>query len=151
MKHYKITDITEWDVDRAMIEGDSSHTGENYNILLGEAEEKVEKLKEQGGAGLPFVCEAEDEDEALDKYNEAHYRDEYVKAAVADITELHKYNVTVQVDCQADVEVYAEDEDEAAEKARDMPLTMDKITDVLDSHLLYVHDEEKGTTKTFIG
>lgn len=151
MKHYKITDITEWDVDRAMIEGDSSHTGANYNILLGEAEEKIEALNTEGGAGLPFFCEASDKEEALDKYNEAHYRDEYVKAAVADITEVRKFNVTVQVECQTDVEVYAEDADEAAEIVREKPLPIDKLTEVLDSHVVFAYDVDNDKMTTFVG
>lgn len=81
---FKIYDITEWDICRSQIENDAQHMGENYHILLGEAEEKRDWLETEGGDGLPYVCEADDIDEALEKYNEEFYCGEYVQAVEAD-------------------------------------------------------------------
>lgn len=85
---YQITDILEWDICRSEIAADCSHTGENYSIALGEAEEMCAELRMNGGEGLPFVCEAEDEEDALAQYNEQFYCGEYVQAAKAEIEEL---------------------------------------------------------------
>lgn len=109
MSKFKITEITEWEIDRIAIEGDCSHNGENYNMALGHAEEMRDELEESGGVGLPFVCEAEDEDEALAKYNEEHYCGEYVQAAKADIVELRRFTVSLQVDPKKDGGVYKDE------------------------------------------
>ena len=141
MSKFKITEITEWDICRSEIEGDCSHTGENYNIALGHAEEMRDELEESGGAGLPFVCEAEDADEALAKYNEEHYCGEYVQAAKADIVELRKFSVSLQVDTRIEVEVFAEDADGAGHLAKTADWDM-KDLEFIESHLVNAYDVE---------
>lgn len=143
MSKFKITEILEWDICRSEIEGDCSHTGENYNIELGHAEEMRDELKESGGAGLPFVCEAEDADEALAKYNEEHYCGEYVQAVKADIVELRKFVVSLQVDTRIEVEVFAEDAKEAGELAESADFDM-KDLEFIESHLVNAYDVESN-------
>lgn len=87
-KTFKILDITEWDICRSEIAADCAHNGENYNIALGEAEERLTWLEMEGGDGLPYVCEAEDIDEAIAKYNENFQCGEYVQAVKADFEEI---------------------------------------------------------------
>ena len=64
----KITEIIEWEEDNCLIAGDASRNGDKAVRDLIEAER--EKKVENGIADrLPFVCEACNIDEALDKYN----------------------------------------------------------------------------------
>lgn len=75
----KITEITEWEKDERLMEGDASHEGwEAVNELVGEEED--EKQNGEWTKGLPFVCEAEDEEEALQKYNDEICEYDYLKA-----------------------------------------------------------------------
>lgn len=143
MSKFKITEITEWDICRSEIAGDCSHTGENYNLELGHAEEMRDKLKESGGAGLPFICEAKDADDALAKYNDKHYCGEYVQAAKADIVELRKFVVSLQVDTRIEVEVFAENALEAGRQASDEPFEM-KDLEFIESHMVNAYDVENN-------
>lgn len=143
MKHYKIIDITEWDVKRNEIAGVCSHTGDNYNIALGEAEEKIEELKTQGGEGLPFVCEAEDEEDALNKYNEKYYGEEDYQASEAEIVEVRRFVVSLQVDTRIEVEVFAENALEAGRQASDAPFEM-KDLEFIESHMVSAYDVENN-------
>lgn len=144
MSKFKITEILEWDICRSEIEGDCSHTGENYNIALGHAEEMRDELEELGGEGLPFVCEAKDADEALAKYNEEHYCGEYVQAAKADIVELRRFVVSLQVDTRIEVDVYAEDAKEAGELAKNADFEM-KDLEYIESHVVNAYDPGNDT------
>lgn len=144
MKHYKIIDITEWDVKRNEIAGVCSHTGDNYNIALGEAEEKIEELKTQGGEGLPFVCEAEDEEDALNKYNEKYYGEEDYQASEAEIVEVRRFVVSLQVDTRIEVEVYADSAEEAGELAKSADWEM-KDLEYIESHVVNAYDHENDT------
>lgn len=75
----KITEITEWEKDERLMEGDASHEGDtSVQELVGEEEE--EKQYGEWTKGLPFVCEAEDEEEALQKYNDEICEYDYLKA-----------------------------------------------------------------------
>lgn len=143
MSKFKITEILEWDICRSEIEGDCSHTGDNYNIELGHAEEKRDELKESGGAGLPFICEAKDADEALEKYNEENYCGEYVQAAKADIVELRRFVVSLQVDTRIEVEVYADSAEEAGQLAKDADFEM-KDLEYIESHMVSAYDVENN-------
>lgn len=144
MSKFKITEILEWDICRSEIEGDCSHTGENYNIELCHAEEMRDELEESGGAGLPFICEAKDADEALEKYNEEHYCGEYVQAAKADIVELRRFVVSLQVDTRIEVEVYADSAEEAGKLAKDADFEM-KDLEFIESHVVNAYDMENDT------
>ena len=61
----KITNILDWEEDTQMMDGDASHEGWRAVQSLLE-EERVKKIDEEEAEGLPFVCEAKDEDEARD-------------------------------------------------------------------------------------
>ena len=143
MSKFKITEILEWDICRSEIEGDCSHTGENYNIELGHAEEMRDKLEESGGAGLPFISEAKDADEALAKYNEEHYCGEYVQAAKADIVELRKFSVSLQLDCRVDIEVMAESAKEAGREAELEDIDWSKV-ELIETHPVNAYDVENN-------
>lgn len=84
----KIIDIIEWSEDTALVMGDASHNGyDNVNSLL--EEEIAKKVKScELAKGLPFVCEANDEDEALEKYNAAYCEYDYMKASRCDWEEM---------------------------------------------------------------
>ena len=76
----KITGITKWDEDYCMIVGDASREGvRNVQTVL--ESERVDKLDHGVASGLPFVCEAADEGEALDLYNDTYCYYDYLKAS----------------------------------------------------------------------
>lgn len=78
-----ITDIIEWEEDTWLIAGDASHEGSRAVQRLLE-QERVRKEDEEWKTGLPFTCEAEDLDDALDQYNEQFCQYDYLKAIDAD-------------------------------------------------------------------
>ena len=84
---FRITEITEWEEDRYMEAGDSSHMsdGDIMRAKLAEYEEKIEGSK---WPGLPFECDAKDEAEAIDTYNEINCGLDYYKALDAEIETL---------------------------------------------------------------
>lgn len=79
MAKFKIVEITEWWKDERLIEGDASHEGWRAVTELVE-EEEDEKQNGEWTKGLPFVCEAEDEEEAIQKYNDEICEYDYLKA-----------------------------------------------------------------------
>ena len=83
MQKFTITEITEWIEDDHVMAGDASHEGRRAVQRLLE-EERVRKLDEGKAEGLPYECEAEDIEDALDQYNEEHCRYDYLKAAECD-------------------------------------------------------------------
>lgn len=75
----KITEITDWVKDERLMEGDASHEGwKAVHDLVREEEE--EKQYGEWTKGLPFVCEAEDEEDALQMYNDEICEYDYLKA-----------------------------------------------------------------------
>jgi hypothetical protein len=80
MKTYKIIEVTEWYEDNGLMDGDASHEGYRAVQRLLE-EERIRKIDNGEADGLPFVCEAESEESAIDKYNEAYCEYDYLKAA----------------------------------------------------------------------
>ena len=93
----KITDITDWEEDSYMIAGDASHEGDRAVQRLLEGE-RVKKIDNGEAEGLQFVCEAEDIDEALQKYNDAYCEYDYLKAAECDWAEVAEFNVVLEMD-----------------------------------------------------
>ena len=83
MKKFTIVEITDWEKDFQMMNGDSSHMPES-DILSKCAEEYESKVENNEWPGLPFSCEAASEDEALDKYNETVCPYDYIRAIDAD-------------------------------------------------------------------
>lgn len=82
-----ILEITEWDRDNRLIDGDASHEGrERVEELI--AEEEDAKLYGEWTEGLPFECEAENLYDALEMYNTRYCDCDYLKA----------------VECEADLE-----------------------------------------------
>ena len=83
MNKYTITEITKWEEDSHMMDGDASRIGwrEVDRILEGE---RVSKLDCGNVLGLPFTCEADSLEEALEKYNDAYYLYDYLKASECD-------------------------------------------------------------------
>ena len=78
-----ILDITDHEKDDAMMSGDASHEGwASVNELY--AEEYRRKVENNEWSGLPFTCEADTIEEALDIYNESVCQYDYIKATDAD-------------------------------------------------------------------
>ena len=140
MKHYKITEITEWDVNHPFIQADADHGGVDYHVALGEAHSAVKSEMAFGGIDLPFECEAESEEDALAKYAEK-YADELVIPTKAEIKELHKFTVSLQVDTRIDIDVYAENAKEAAWEAENANFDM-KDLEYIESHPVNAYDHE---------
>lgn len=80
---FTITEITEWDEDRWLIDGDSSHENPRTVRRLVEQEHE-EKEEGEWTKGLPFTCIAEDLDDALDQYNQKFCEYDYLKAIDAE-------------------------------------------------------------------
>lgn len=77
----KIVEITEWEKDYQMINGDASHMGDReIRDLVAEEEDKKLYSDEEWTLGLPFECEAENKEEALDLYNAKYCEFDYLKA-----------------------------------------------------------------------
>jgi hypothetical protein len=93
----KITDITDWEEDTQMMDGDASHEGDRAVQRLLE-EERVKKIDEGEWDGLPFVCDAEDIEEAIEKYNDAYCEYNYIKATDCDWEEVAEFNVVLEKD-----------------------------------------------------
>lgn len=81
-----ITEITGWWEDTAAEMGDASHEGDGEVMRL-KLEEYERKVEGNEWPGLPFTCEAEDEDEAIEKYNAEHCESDYYKAETAEFKE----------------------------------------------------------------
>lgn len=85
----KITEITDWEEDNYMMDGDASHEG-NRAVQRRLEEERVEKIDNGNSKGLPFVCEAENEEDALEKYNEQFCEYDYLKASECEWEEVEE-------------------------------------------------------------
>lgn len=83
---YTIIEITGWTEDNALIAGDASHEGDRAVQMLLEGE-RASKLDFGEAKGLPFTCEAESEEDAIDKYNERFCDGDYLKAETAEFGE----------------------------------------------------------------
>ena len=79
----KIIEITKWEEDTRLIAGDASHTGDREVDKLVESE-KIEKIDNGIAQGLPFICDADDVDSALEQYNHSICEYDYLKAAECD-------------------------------------------------------------------
>jgi len=142
MSKFKITEITEWEVNRPLIQAYADHGGENYGMAYAHASQVKSMLYTTGGTDLPFVCEAENEDEALAKYAEK-YANEEVVPTKADITPLRKFVVSLQVDTRIDVEVYADSAEEAGKLAEDADFEM-KDLEYIEGHVVSAYDPENN-------
>ena len=81
-----IIDITEWIKDYQLIDGDASHEGDqSVKELVYDEEMKKIYSAMPWTLGLPFNCEVENKDEALDLYNQKYCCYDYLKASNCDI------------------------------------------------------------------
>ncbi len=80
MKTFRITGITEWVEDERLAAGDASHEGwEEVGARI--AQERLDKHRAWGKVkGLPFECEAESLEEAIDLLNDSLFEYDYLKA-----------------------------------------------------------------------
>lgn len=141
-KWFRINEITDWEEDTQMMDGDASHEGWRAVQRLLE-EEREKKIDNSEWNGLPFVCEAETEEEAIDKYNDEVCDGEYIKALAADCEEVHKFTVSLQVDCRVDVEVFATDFEEVKDNASYTSFDKNDL-DIIEIHAVNGTDEVTG-------
>jgi len=78
----KIIEIDDWDLDEQEMAGDSSRMSDHEIDEL-KVDEYNRKIEGGEWPGLPFECDAEDEDEAIELYNARCCRGDYYKAASA--------------------------------------------------------------------
>ena len=83
MARYVINDILSYEKDHAQMAGDCSHIGEAE--VYGALAVALHEILTDGWQGLPFECEAESEDDALEKYIAQYYQYGYIKPTEADI------------------------------------------------------------------
>ena len=83
----KIIEIIEWEEDSRLIAGDASRNGDRAVERLVE-EEKIKKIDNGIAEGLPFICDAEDEDDALEQYNNAICEYDYLKASACEFEKI---------------------------------------------------------------
>ena len=83
MSKYTITAITEWEEDAYEEMADSGHIsdGDIMRLKLDEYERKVERDE---WPGLPFTCDADDAEDAVEKYNRRCCGGDYYKAVEAE-------------------------------------------------------------------
>ena len=144
-KWFRINEITDWEEDSSMMAGDASHEGDRAVQRLLEAE-RVKKIDNNEWEGLPFICEAENEIEALEKYTTKFYEFEYIKPVEADCEEVHKFEVERQIDCRDYVEVFARSFAEAGDKASEIPVDKDKL-ELIETHIVDATDKVTGEFK----
>lgn len=83
---YIICAITDWEKDEYAMMGDSGHISDG-DIKRKELEEYEQKVENNEWPGLPFKCEADSEEDAVDQYNEACCGGDYYKATEAEFEE----------------------------------------------------------------
>lgn len=137
---YRINAITEWTEDESMMHGDASHEGWRAVQSLLE-EERVKKIDNNEAEGLPFVCKAKSEEEALEKYNAKHCELDYLKAIECECDEVVPFTVSIQVDCRVDVKVFAVDAEEARELAEEEDYEK-KDLEIIETHCVNAYNEE---------
>lgn len=86
MKKFTIVEVTDWEEDNFLIDGDASHEGVRavQSLLEEERESKIDKGEQKG---IPFTCEAETEEEAIEKYNSSVCEFDYLKAESVEFAE----------------------------------------------------------------
>lgn len=87
---YKILEITEWCEDHHMEAGDACHMSEG-DVMRHKLDEYEKKIENNEWPGLPFVCEAESKEEAIEKYNAKYCDYDYYKAVDAEFEDRHDF------------------------------------------------------------
>lgn len=73
----RITDVIDWYKDDAEMAGDCSHMPLS-EVLFKEAEETAQKVERSEWPGIPFVCDADGGESAMDKYIREHCYGDYI-------------------------------------------------------------------------
>lgn len=81
-----ILKITNYEQNTSEMEYDEPHIGKNQ-VMRNFKEEVERKVENNEWEGLPFTCEADDIDEALDLYNNQFCKSEYLYATEAEYEE----------------------------------------------------------------
>ena len=139
MSKFKITEITEWEINERAVQSQADH-GDNFHEAMQDAHKALLAEQAFGGIDLPFVTDAESADEALAKYAEK-YADKLILPTKAEIKELRRFEVSLQVDTRLNVEVYAEDAQEAGKLAESADFDM-KDLEFVESHVVNAYDPE---------
>lgn len=82
MKKFTIVEIIDWEEDRHAMAGDACHMPDS-DVEEFHAKQYGERVEKGNWPNLPFVCEAESEDAAIDKYNKSLGRFNYLYAVDA--------------------------------------------------------------------
>jgi len=115
MPKFTIVEITDWERDEHEMAGDGCHMPES-EILYRLAKETEEKVENNKWPGLPFTCETEDEDAALEKYRMKFCDGDYIVPIGADIEKV-AYRVVWSNEHCADAFDAGDDLDSAKEEA----------------------------------
>lgn len=91
LKKFKITSIYGWEEDRHMEDGDACHCSEG-DVMRKRLHEYEQKIENYDWPGLPFECTAEDERDAIGKYNKAHCEYDYFLATEAEFEDRHDFD-----------------------------------------------------------
>ena len=116
MAKFTVVEITDWWRDDHEMAGDGCHMPES-DILYRLAKETEEKVEDGKWPGLPFTCEAEDEEEALEKYRLKFCDGDYIIPIDADIEKVVAYRVVWSNEHSADAFDAGDDLDSAKEEA----------------------------------
>ena len=80
MKKFCITEIVGWHEDSWLIDGDASHEGyDSVEECVLEERKLKDRFEDNYPGILPFVCNAKDIDEAIEKLNAKHFEYDYLK------------------------------------------------------------------------
>lgn len=139
-KMFRINGITKWEEDSRAMNGDYGHISDRDIQRILE-DERVKKIDNNECDGLPFVCEAENEEEALEKYNEKYCEYDYLKAVEAECDEVRKFVVSLQVDCRVEVEVFAKDANDAGIQSAGVEYDKADL-EIIDEHTVNAYDVE---------
>ena len=86
MAKWTIVEITDWYEDEHMEAGDVCHMSEG-DVMRFKLDDYEKKIENGEWPGLPFTCEADSAEEAIDKYNLKHCNYDYYKATDAEFEE----------------------------------------------------------------
>ena len=149
-KRFRILEITEWDINRPLVQANADHNGD-YNAEYFDACKEREFCEQNGGENLPWEVVAETKEDALEKYREKFYTSQFKLAIPVDADmegwkiqeekKHRKFTVSLQVDTRIEVEVYADSAEEAGELAKDADFEM-KDLEFIESHLVNAYDVE---------
>lgn len=88
MAKYTVLEITDWEQDDHEMAGDSCHMS-MADVYFKLAEEYKEKVDNGNWPGIPFTCDADDEDDAFEKYKQEHCEYDYIVPIDADIEDTY--------------------------------------------------------------